>query len=392
MIRSVLQIPNYYWPHTGGIEQVSRDLARVLREAGVSQRILCFNEDAGEGDSRCRRRETVTQTVDGVEVLRCGCAAKVRSQSIAPGYPRLLRQTLAEFRPEAVVFHYPNPFVAGFLLRALPPETKLILYWHLDITKQKWLRLLFRSQNRRLIDRADRIVATSPPYISGSPWLTRGKEKCVVIPNCLEESRLRRTAGSEALAHRLRRENPDKILCFGVGRHVPYKGFRYLIDAARQLDDRFVFIIAGSGEESERLRRQAAGDPRIRFPGRVSDEELAGYLTACDIFCFPSITKNEAFGIALAEAMRFGKPAVTFTIPGSGVNYVSLDGETGLEVPNRDAAAYAAALRDLANHPAKRKRLGDNAKKRAEKWFLYPAYRDHILQMLDRLDKGDSPS
>ena len=44
------------------------------------------------------------------------------------------------------------------------------------------------------------------------------------------------------------------------------------------------------------------------------------------IFCFPSITRNEAFGIALAEAMYCGKPAVTFTIEGSGVNFVSLDG------------------------------------------------------------------
>lgn len=53
---------------------------------------------------------------------------------------------------------------------------------------------------------------------------------------------------------------------------------------------------------------------------------MKAYLSAMDIFCFPSITKNEAFGLALAEGMYYSKPAITFTIDGSGVNFVSLNG------------------------------------------------------------------
>lgn len=40
--------------------------------------------------------------------------------------------------------------------------------------------------------------------------------------------------------------------------------------------------------------------------------------------------------LALAEAMYYEKPAVTFTIPGSGVNYVCLNSENGIEVENRN--------------------------------------------------------
>ena len=63
------------------------------------------------------------------------------------------------------------------------------------------------------------------------------------------------------------------------------------------------------------------------------------------MFCFPSISKNEAFGLALAEGMYYEKPAVTFTIPGSGVNYVSLNRVTGIEVENRNVEKYADAMR-----------------------------------------------
>ena len=66
------------------------------------------------------------------------------------------------------------------------------------------------------------------------------------------------------------------------------------------------------------------------------------------IFLFSINYKNEAFGLALAEAMYYEKPAVTFTIPGSGVNYVCLDNENGIEVPNRDVRLMQTQLEKLA--------------------------------------------
>lgn len=43
--------------------------------------------------------------------------------------------------------------------------------------------------------------------------------------------------------------------------------------------------------------------------------------------------------MALAEAMYCGNPAVIFTIHGSGINLVSLNGETGIEMPDGDDKA-----------------------------------------------------
>ena len=381
-MKKILQISNYLYPNRGGIEQIAQYIMNSLSEDGYPQRLICFNETARDGDHVCRRGETARDTVDGVEVTRCGCFAKIRSQSLSVTFHRELKRLLRDFRPDIVIFHYPNPLMAASLLRLLPDGTKLIVYWHLDIVKQKLLRLLFTGQNRRLLRRADLLIATSPPYVDGSPWLSAVREKCVIVPNCISAARMQPTDAAYAAAEEIRRTYPGKILCVAVGRHTQYKGFEYLIRAAKTLDSRFAFLITGAGEETEKLKQEAAGDPRICFLGVVDDTTLKGCLLAADIFCFPSITKNEAFGLALAEALYYGKPAVTFTIPGSGVNYVCPDGECGLEAPNRDVAAYSERLKRLGDDPALRERLGENGRKRAETLFMYPQFSDRIRRII----------
>ena len=379
-MQRILQISNYMYPHIGGIEQVARDIGTAL-QGTCEQKIICFNEDASDGEIACSRAETRTDQVDGIEVIRCGCVTKKASQSISFTFGTQLKKVLRDFRPDIVIFHYPNPFQAFFLLRDLRPEVRMILYWHLDITKQKILGRIFHRQTIRLLNRASQVVATSPVYIDGSPYLSRFREKCLVIPNCINEERLAVTENSRGIAEQIKKQNHDKIICFAIGRHIPYKGYTYLIRAAKLLDDRFRIFIGGSGPLTEQLKAEAAGDPKITFLGRISDEELIAWYMAMDIFCFPSITKNEAFGIALAEGMYFGKPAVTFTIPGSGVNYVSLDGETGIEVPNKDVGAYAEALKKIADDQIFRERLGQQAKSRVKENFLFAQFKKSICQM-----------
>ena len=105
----------------------------------------------------------------------------------------------------------------------------------------------------------------------------------------------------------------------------------------------------------------------------------------CDVFCFPSITKNEAFGLALAEGMYFGHPAVTFTIEGSGVNYVNLDGVTGIECPNGDSRAFADALKKLSDDEELRARLGEAARQRVIDNFTYATFKKNIQALVTGL-------
>lgn len=383
----VLQIVNQMYPHIGGIEQVARDVAKALKSsADIEQKIICFNSDASDNKQKCNHKETVTDIVDGVNVTRCSIMFKVFSQQISLSFAKQLKKIMNDFKPDVVIFHYPNPFQVHFLLKYKMRTFKLVVYWHLDIIKQKILGRIFHGQNLKLLKRADKIVATSAPYIDGSQYLNKFKDKCIAINNCICLEKLKTNESTEKIAADIRTRNSSKTICFGIGRHVPYKGYKYLIEAAKYLDDTFKIYIGGSGPLTDELKEQAKGLTNIEFLGRISDSELVASLTACDIFCFPSITKNEAFGIALAEGMYFGKPAVTFTIPGSGVNYVNLDGVTGIECPNGDSKAYAEALKTLAADPELREKYGQAARQRVLENFTEEIFEKNLMSLIGELD------
>ena len=104
------------------------------------------------------------------------------------------------------------------------------------------------------------------------------------------------------------------------------------------------------------------------------------------MFAFPSITRNEAFGISLAEALYFGKPALTFTIKGSGVNYVNINNETGLEAPNEDVKSYADNINRLLHDEALYKKLSIGAKERALTLFSKEHFVKTLNEIFDKLD------
>jgi glycosyltransferase involved in cell wall biosynthesis len=135
-----------------------------------------------------------------------------------------------------------------------------------------------------------------------------------------------------------------------VGRLVGYKGFDVLLEAARGLDA--AVVLAGSGPLERDLRRAAGGN--VIFAGRVAEGDLPAYYAACDLFCLPSVTIAEAFGIVLLEAMASGKPLVTTSLR-TGVTAVNRDGETGLVVPPRDAEVLEDEARCAAMGRAARR-------------------------------------
>lgn len=372
--KKILHVSKYYYPFAGGIEQTARDIVNTLKDE-YTQKVLCFNHEDGNCEDK----------VDGIVILRCHSQCKVSSQPLSASSRKKMKALIQEFQPDYIIIHYPNPFATYYLLKYIMPNMKLIVYWHLDIVKQKILGKLFHHQNLELINRAVYVIATSPNYVDGSPYLSKAKEKCVVIPSCINEEKLDVTESSIVLSKKIRQENQGKTICLAVGRHVEYKGFEYLVRASKLLDSNTVIYITGVGERTKDLISMIEDDKKVNFIGLVDDDTLKAYYLAADIFCFPSITKNEAFGLALAEAMCYGNPAVTFTIKGSGVNYVNLDRVTGIEVENRNVDLYAEAIKVLSVDINLREMYGKAAKKRVEENFMYAQYCEKIRRMMKTL-------
>lgn len=380
----VLQISKYYYPFLGGIEQVARDMVYAMSKIpNVEQKMICFNEDATDNKIICHKNEDSYERVDGIEIVRCGYQAKISSQAISLSYKRELNKLMNEFKPDIVILHYPNPFVTRYLLKHKSKDFKLWVYWHLDITKQKFLKIFFNRQNIELINRADRILGATPKHLEESEYTSYFKEKKTILPYTIDEKNLQINDDEIKLANTIKRKYSGQSIGFFIGRHVPYKGLQYLIDASKQIKNQKVhFIIAGNGELTEELKNRAKDDSKIEFIGRISDSERRAYLYACDFICFPSITRNEAFGLALAEGMYYGKPAITFTIPGSGVNYVNLDKVTGIECANKNVTEYAASIVKLINNEDLRTKYGNAARKRILENFTEDVFKNNLEKLI----------
>lgn len=187
----------------------------------------------------------------------------------------------------------------------------------------------------------------------------------------------------------------DAPLVVTAGRLVPKKGFEFLIDAARALaadHPALRVIVAGDGDlRAELTARSAALGPNVvTLVGTRSQDDIARLAAAADVVAVPSV-HDEAGNVDglpnfALEAMASAAAVVATTA--GGLPQAIEDGVTGRLVPERDAAALAAAIGDLLRHPERRRAMGDAARRHVERDFGWA----RVAARLEAIyDKGHQP-
>ena len=179
----------------------------------------------------------------------------------------------------------------------------------------------------------------------------------------------------EAFAYGAPTERAPEILA--VGRLVEKKGFRYLVDACRELTGRgvaFTCAIVGAGEEEALLRERvvAAGlEGRVALTGPLPQREVKERMRRAAVLAVPCVVGADAnqdgLPTVLLEAMALGTPCVSTDV--TGIPEVLEDGVTGSMVPQHDAAALADALQRLLARSGERVALAERARDRIEDAF-----------------------
>jgi glycosyltransferase involved in cell wall biosynthesis len=140
-----------------------------------------------------------------------------------------------------------------------------------------------------------------------------------------------------------------------VGRLDRAKRVDLLIEAAAESS--FSVVVAGDGPDRGRLEElagQRSLDGRVRFLGRVSEEDLADLYARCLAVFYAPV--DEDFGMVPYEAFLADKPVVT-TVDAGGPLEVVADRETGIVCEPR-AAAVADACVWLREHLDEARSLG----------------------------------
>lgn len=358
----VLQLGKFY-PIRGGVEKVMWDLTRGLSERGVTCDMLC---------ARLRGRSVIPFGPNG-RVICVPALFKMAATMISPAMIRWVRRHASQY--DIIHIHHPDP-MAALALRLSGYKGKVVLHWHSDILSQRLFLLFYRPLQSWLIRRADRIIGTSPVYVKNSSYLAKIQEKCTVVPIGIAP-----VPENPVRTRELRSRFAGKTLLLGLGRLVPYKGFRHLVAAMSLLPEDYVLVIGGEGPlrgELEELIVRKGLEERVSMIGYVPDADVPAWLRACDIFVLPSIMKTEAFGIVQIEAMSCGKPVVATTIPGSGVSWVNSEGVSGVNVTPRDSDALAAAIQEVRGRAAE---LGAGAHELFLKRYTLDAMIDKVMEI-----------
>lgn len=350
----VLQLGKFY-PIRGGVEKVAFDLMRGLSERHIPCDMLCAAEEGGDRNIRLN---------EYARLICCRTWVKACATMISPSMIFTLRKICGEY--DIIHVHHPDPmaclalFLSGY-------RGKVVLHWHSDIQKQKILLKLYRPLQQWLLRRADKIVGTSPVYLAESPCLQEVQEKTVCLPIGVVP-----VVPVPEAVEAVRKQYPGKKIVFSLGRLVAYKGFCFLVEAARYLSEDYVVLIGGTGALKEELQRQIEDldlQEKVKLLGRVSDEDLPAYYGACDVFCLSSVQKTEAFGIVQIEAMSCGKPVVATRIPQSGVSWVNQEGVSGLNVEPEKAQELAEAIEKVTGDAETYRRFSEEARKRYRDLF-----------------------
>jgi glycosyltransferase involved in cell wall biosynthesis len=181
---------------------------------------------------------------------------------------------------------------------------------------------------------------------------------------------------------------PEKLRILSVGTLLPRKGFDTLLDACgilRKQGVGFECVIVGDGPMRQDLEAQAKrlGLDDVQFLGKTSQEKLPPIYRSASVFVLAAVhgdqTVTEAKKPSASDLIHFGIPNVILEAMASGVPVVTtrltplrevlVDGENGFYVPERDPAALAARLAELAKDPRHAFAVGQRAVERIRAGF-----------------------
>lgn len=179
--------------------------------------------------------------------------------------------------------------------------------------------------------------------------------------------------------------NGRKLVLFS-GKLTKYKGVRYLIQAAKNIDA--VIGIAGDGPQRLELETLVSDLKlnNVRFFGFVGSDDLIKLYYKADVCVVPSVW-DEPLGLVVLEAMVTKTPVVV-TRKG-GIPLMVKDGVNGLFVRPRNAREIAEKVNKLMSNDALRLKMGEKARQTVINRFTWDKIADKYEKMYHEFRKKE---
>ena len=322
----------------GGVEIVVKELCTRMARDGYE--VTCFNRgghhvSGAEYDQAVEYKGVRQKTVPTIDAK--GLAAVSSS-----GFAALCS---AFGRYDVVHIHAEGPAFFAWLPKLLGKRVVVTIHG-IDWQREKWqsgLGSKFIHQGEKNAAKyADEVIVLSKG-VQGYFKETYGRETHF-IPNGVNRPQIREAS---LITDKFGLKKDSYILF--LGRLVPEKGIRYLVEAFKNVKTDKKLVIAGGSSDTdsfmEELKDLAKGDDRILFTGFVQGAMLDELYSNAYIYTLPS--DLEGMPLSLLEAMSYGNCCLISDIP----ECAEVVEDKALIFKKSDVEDLREKLQDACDHP-----------------------------------------
>lgn len=322
----------------GGIEIVVKELCSRMARDGCQ--VTCYNRSGhhvsgSEYDRKIEYEGICQKFVPTIE--KKGLAA-VSSSAFAALYSALGKYDVIHIHAEGPAFFAWLPKMFG--------KRVIVTIHGIDWQREKWQSgfgsKFIRQGEKNAVKYADEIVVLSKG-VQNYFWENYGRETHF-IPNGVNRPEIRE---ANLITEKFGLTKDSYILY--LGRLVPEKGIRYLLEAFKNVKTDKKLVIAGGSSDTDSFAKElkdlAKDDDRILFTGFVQGNLLDELYSNAYIYTLPS--DLEGMPLSLLEAMSYGNCCLVSDIP----ECAEVVEDKALIFKKSDVSNLREKLQDVCEHP-----------------------------------------
>lgn len=342
-----------YFPHMGGVERYTYNLAKKLIEDGNEVSVVTSNV----------YKLSEYERVDRIPVYRIPCW-----NLLAGRYPVLkmnarfwkINKALKKKNFDMVIVNtrfYPHSLYGMMFAKKIKAKCITLDHGTSHLSVHNKILDFFGAIFEHSLTKIDQIFCKDYYGVSGAcnEWLAHFHIKAKgILYNSIDLEEVKNTQVNIRESYREKYKIPtDAIIVTFTGRLLKEKGLPSLLNVMDRInkkrEDVYLFIAGDGDMEKEVYDRK---NKHIIPVGRIDFEHIVTLLTESDIFCLPSF--SEGFSTSILEAAACG--CYILTTARGGAKELLINDEYGCIIPNNQENILYDALVEVIDDPDKRKK------------------------------------
>lgn len=342
-----------YFPHMGGVERYTYNLAKKLIEDGNEVSVVTSNV----------YKLSEYERVDRIPVYRIPCW-----NLLAGRYPVLkmnarfwkINKALKKKNFDMVIVNtrfYPHSLYGMMFAKKIKAKCITLDHGTSHLSVHNKILDFFGAIFEHSLTKIDQIFCKDYYGVSGAcnEWLAHFHIKAKgILYNSIDLEEVKNTQVNIRESYREKYKIPtDAIIVTFTGRLLKEKGLPSLLNVMDRInkkrEDVYLFIAGDGDMEKEVYDRK---NKHIIPVGRIDFEHIVTLLTESDIFCLPSF--SEGFSTSILEAAACG--CYILTTARGGAKELLINDEYGCIIPNNQENILYDALAEVIDDPDKRKK------------------------------------